>query len=147
MASRSLGSLTVDLILRTGGFKQGADQAAREAARFEKRIESSFRGVSAAAAKLAGVFGVALGAEALRRTAAAAIEFGDEVQKAVAKTGIAAEAFSELAYAAKQNDVELSGLTTALKKMQTTLSEAGSGSKSATETLTALGLTLSLIHI
>lgn len=142
MASRSLGSLTADLVVRMGGFKTGMDAGARQAADFEKRVSGSFRAISGSFSKLAGVIGVGIGLEALRRAAADAIEFGDNIEKAVAKTGIGAEKISELAYAAQQTDVPFEGLTTSLKKMQIALSEAASGVKAPNETLRALGLTI-----
>lgn len=79
---------------------------------------------------------------ALKAAVGASIEFGDEISKASVKSGIGVEALSELAYAAKQSDIDLGSLSTGLKKMQVALSEAGSGSKSANETLAALGLTV-----
>jgi hypothetical protein len=142
MATRSLGTLTVDLVTKLGGFTKGMDAAARETANFEKKINSTFSKIGESFNRLAGLFGAGLGFEALRRTAGAAIEYGDEISKAAAKTGVGVEAFSELAYAAKQTDIEMASLSTAFKKMQVTLSEAGSGSKSATDALAALGLTV-----
>lgn len=41
MASRSLGTLTLDLIARIGGFQQGMDQAARATQRSMSQVESS----------------------------------------------------------------------------------------------------------
>jgi hypothetical protein len=142
VASRNLGTLTVDLLLKMGGFKQGMDAAARETAQFEKRMTASFRSVGNSFKSLGAALGIGLSLDSLRRAASAAIQYGDEINKAAIKTGIGAEAFSELAYAAKQNDVELSSLGTALKKMQVSLSEAKSGSKAANESLAALGLTI-----
>lgn len=142
MAGRSLGSLTVDLIAKFGGFKQGMDAAARETDRFNKRVSANFRAVQGVLSKLAlPVSFLAIGHELLQ-AGKDAIEFGDNIEKAVAKTGIGAEKISELAYAAKQTDIPLEGLTTALKKMQIALSEAGSGAKAPNETLQALGLTI-----
>lgn len=43
MASRSLGSLTVDLLLKMGGFKKGADQATREMDALTRKMKSGFR--------------------------------------------------------------------------------------------------------
>lgn len=146
MATRNLGSLTADLILKMGGFQQGMDKAARETDRFHKKITGTFKNIAGSFKTLAGVFGVGLGFESLRRAAADAIEYGDEINKASIKTGIAVEDFSELAYAAKQSDIEIAGLSTGLKKMQVSLSEAGSGSKAANETLAALGLTIGQIR-
>jgi hypothetical protein len=142
MASRSLGSLTVDLLLKMGGFKQGMDKAARETDRFHKQMKSNF---SAIGKTLAG-FGVGFSAisliSGLTQAGRAAIQFGDDINKASIKSGIAVEEFSELAYAAKQNDIEMTSLSTALKKMQVTLSDTASSGKGATEELTALGLTV-----
>lgn len=142
MASRNLGSLTVDLLLKMGGFKQGMDAAARETAAFEKKLSQSFQKVGGAIRGVAATFGIGIGIEALRRSALAAIEYGDEINKAASKTGVGVEQFSELAYAAKQTDIELAALGTAFKKMQVTMSEAASGTKSANETLAALGLSV-----
>ena len=43
MSTRNLGSLTVDLLLRTGGFKKGADQATREMDALTRKVRSGFR--------------------------------------------------------------------------------------------------------
>lgn len=43
MATRNLGSLTVDLVLKMGGFKQGADQATREMDALTRKMKSGFR--------------------------------------------------------------------------------------------------------
>lgn len=50
MASRSLGSLTVDLLLKTGGFQAGMDRSARDAEKTLKRIQTTARGVGSAIA-------------------------------------------------------------------------------------------------
>jgi tape measure domain-containing protein len=46
MATRALGTLTVDLLLRMGGFQQGMDRAARIADKEAKSIERSFNKLS-----------------------------------------------------------------------------------------------------
>jgi hypothetical protein len=142
MASRSLGSLTVDLLLKMGGFKQGMDKAARETDRFEKQMKARFAGIGKALAGFGVGFSVVSLVSGLTQAGRAAIEYGDEINKASIKSGIAVEEFSELAYAAKQSDIEMTSLSTALKKMQVTLSETASSGKGATEELTALGLTV-----
>jgi hypothetical protein len=142
MASRSLGSLTVDLLLKMGGFKQGMDKAARETDRFEKQMKARFAGIGKALAGFGVGFSVVSLVSGLTQAGRAAIEYGDEINKASIKSGIAVEEFSELAYAAKQNDIEMTSLSTALKKMQVTLSETATSGKGATEELTALGLTV-----
>jgi len=86
--------------------------------------------------------GLSLGATVmyLKNAAAAAIQFGDDIAKASAKTGVAAGVFSELAYAAKQSDVPIQALGVAFRKMQVAVSEAGSGAKAAQESFAALGI-------
>jgi hypothetical protein len=147
MASRNLGALTVDLVLKMGGFKQGADQATRETARIRSRIEADMNRLRTSFSRVNGLlagFGVGFSAVAITQGLASAareaIEYGDNIQKASDKTGIAASTFSELAYAAKQNDVELDALSTGFKKLQTTISQAGSGNKTALATFKALGI-------
>ena len=65
MASRSLGTLTLDLIARIGGFQQGMDQAARSTQRSMAQVErhadsasaavmSSFKAIAGAAAAYLG---------------------------------------------------------------------------------------------
>lgn len=64
MASRSLGTLTLDLIARIGGFEQGMDRAARSITRTSAvagasskeilTLQSSFRSLASVAASIAG---------------------------------------------------------------------------------------------
>jgi hypothetical protein len=56
------------------------------------------------------------------------------------RTGLSAEALSELGYAAAQTGSDLETVETGIKKMQKTLYAAANGSKSAAETFAALGL-------
>lgn len=58
MATRSLGSLTLDLILKLGGFTQGMDQAARVAERRTRQIDRAFRGLRRTVAGFLGGFTV-----------------------------------------------------------------------------------------
>jgi uncharacterized phage infection (PIP) family protein YhgE len=69
-----------------------------------------------------------------------AIELGDNLNKAAIKAGVSGKTISELAYAAKMADVELDSLSTALKKMQVSLSQAQTGGKAQIETLRAIGI-------
>jgi len=147
MSSRNLGSLTIDLLLKLGGFKQGANQAQREVDNLSRNINSKVKGISntfsglgKAFAAVGVGFSVAGIISGLTSAASKAIEFGDEMEKASAKTGVTVESFSELAYAAKQTDVPLEALSTSFKKMQVAISQAGSGSKQALATFQALGV-------
>ena len=123
------------------------DRAARETERGAKRIQSNLtqlqRGFATAGRALAG-FGVGFSLAAVTHSlidaTAEAIEFGDEIAKAMAKTGLGAEAMTELAAVAKQSEVELSTLTTALRNMQVVISDAAVGNKAAAQALKDLGL-------
>jgi hypothetical protein len=68
--------------------------------------------------------------------------FGDEINKASGRTGIAVESLSALSYAADQSGSSLEELEAALKKMSRTITDAAAGSKGAQEALAALGLSI-----
>lgn len=48
MARRSLGTLTVDLVARTGGFVQGMDKGSREAEKFRRKVKKDLEVVGTA---------------------------------------------------------------------------------------------------
>ena len=54
MASKSLGTLTIDLIAKTGGFVSGLNQAERASAKWSKQVQDDAASASAA---LAGGWG------------------------------------------------------------------------------------------
>ena len=78
MATRSLGTLTVDLIMKLGGFKQGADQATRQFDNTVNKIQNSskrlFRQLSGFGAVLGASFGIG---EIIRATAEAEKAFAN----------------------------------------------------------------------
>jgi hypothetical protein len=67
-------------------------------------------------------------------------EAADMLGDAAERIGVTVESLSRLKFAAEQNDVEFGALTIAIKRWQVTLSEAGSGTKSAADSLGLLGL-------
>lgn len=66
---------------------------------------------------------------------------GDSAAKAAKRTGMTAEAFSGLAYAADMSGASVEELEGGIRRMQRTLGEAVAGEKTAEEALAALGLT------
>ena len=80
------------------------------------------------------------GVSALAGAAKVYASIGNNVASAAKRTGMSAEAFSALAYAATISDIEVGALEGSLRKMQKTLGAAAGGSKSAEENLAALGL-------
>jgi len=65
---------------------------------------------------------------------------GDEVQKMAARTGFSTERLSELRHAAELSGTSLDSVEKASKKLSTTITEAGEGSKSYVAALGAVGL-------
>nr|WP_314658825.1 phage tail tape measure protein [uncultured Pseudomonas sp.] len=72
MASRSLGTLTLDLIARIGGFQQGMDQAARSTQRSMGQVA---RHAESASASVAGSFKTIAGAAAAFFSAQQVVEY------------------------------------------------------------------------
>lgn len=143
-----LAKLVVSLEAQTAKYQADLEKSQRTLRRFQKQtneslgsINKSLGQVGLAWRSLVGVFSAGFVASGIRAMVSDSIELGDSLGKAAIKAGVSAEAISELSYAAKLSDVSLDDLSTALRKMQVTLSEAASGSKSANESLAALGLT------
>ena len=108
-------------------------------------VKRNLGGIQTAANQVRSAFatlGLAASAFGLGRLAVEMAQFGDELNTAAKKAGVSGKAISELAYAAKQSNVELGALSTALRKMQQGLSEAASGTGEARTALAALGLNI-----
>lgn len=133
----SIGSLVVDMSVNTGKFETDLGRAGKAAEKRSREIQRNFEEMGKKVALAAVAAGTAISAMALK-----AIEAGDNLAKAASKSGIAIKAFSELAYAAQLSDVDLNSLSTALKKMQVAISQAGTGNKEVIRTFQALGLSL-----
>ena len=119
----------------------GKDQTAAAFRNVVRNADTAQRQITQKFRQAFNLLGIGAAIFALTRSVSGAIKAGDDLAKFAEKSGLAAEAASELAHAAKMQDIELGSLATGLKKMQVTLSEAGTGTKSATATLKALGLT------
>lgn len=101
-------------------------------------ISSVGSGIAGAGAAIAG-----LGASVLAPMAAATNAFitaGDQLQKMAIRTGVGAEALSELSYAAAQSGTDLKTLETGLARSQRAITEANDGSKSMADTFARLGV-------
>lgn len=149
-----IASLRVALEAQTAEFNKALDSTARRIERFEKRATKSLKTTSgslgglqksfATFSKGLGMLGVGLSLGAVVSTltgaAKAAISYGDDIAKASAKTGVGVQAFSQLAYAAKQSDIDMVSLGNAFKKLQVAISNAGTGAKQPLEAFAALGI-------
>lgn len=131
----ALATLTVDLILKAGGFESDMNRASKSAQKRMKEIEQSARAAGA-------VIGTALAAGAGIAAAAlkAAINSADRIDELSQSMGITAQQLSRLQLAAKFGAVDLETLGTAfgrLSKAQLAFSE---GNKETVALFNALGV-------
>lgn len=142
MASRSLGTLTVDLIAKVGGFTKGMTQAEREAAKSSKAIQARLKKLATgidAAFKLAAAAAVAAFG-AISVGVGNAINRMDDIVKAAQKVGVSSESFSKLAYAAELSGVDIAQLEGAMAKLAKSQDMAAQGSKEQLDIFKALGI-------
>lgn len=130
MASRSLGSLTIDLIAKTGLFQEGLDKGGRAAQKFASDVERQARSVEASfdkAFKAVGVAAVAgLGAVSL----AVKSSISDMYQLVTYSKQVAMPVDQFTAYAAAANDAEVQteDFMTAMRTLLRNLQNAQLGS-------------------
>ncbi|MCL4193730.1 MAG: hypothetical protein KJZ87_18475, partial [Thermoguttaceae bacterium] len=79
---------------------------------------------------------------ALVGTAKVFANMGSQLADMSARTGVSVEALSELGYVAEMSGGDLETLEAGLRKMQKAIVEAATGSQSAQESLSALGITI-----
>lgn len=127
----SLGALVIELSANTARLQSDLGKAVSLAQEAASKFSGIFKGIA-----------VFAGAGSIGEVVSHSIELGDSLNKAAIKAGTAGKAMSELAYAARLSDIDLSSLSTSLKKMQVALSQAASGAKEPKEALAALGLSI-----
>lgn len=142
MASEDLAKLVVKLEAQTAQYDRALKKATSELRQFSGSSSRFLYGLGSqftTLAKRALSFGAAF---ASVNKVFESISRGDDLAKFAQKTGLAANAATELAHVAQMADIDLGGLGAAFKKMQTSISEAATGSKSVNQALQALGLTV-----
>lgn len=135
MSSRSLGSLTIDLIARTFGFEQGMDKAARTADKRMKEIEARAKKFGAVVGT-ALVAGAGIVANQLRNT----INQMDELSKAAQRASLPTEEFSKLAYAGELADVSIQDLQASLGRLAKAQADAEKSTSTQGRIFDALGI-------
>lgn len=136
MASKSLGTLTIDLIAKTAGFTQGMDRASRNAKSNADQIWKSIERVRLATITLGAAAATALGAwvNSMSKTMDSAVKMADQI-------GTTTEALTGLRYAAQQmSNVSDQTLDMSLRRMTRRIAEAAAGSGAAKTALEDLGL-------
>lgn len=122
----SLFNILVDIAARTADFESGIDKVNKKLDDFKEGVKRAFEVAADGAV-----------AEFTKKI----IEMGDALNDAKTKAGVTSEAFTQLAYAAKLSNVDVTSLSQAILKMNVAISNAATGGKAQTEALAALGLT------
>jgi hypothetical protein len=133
--ANTIGSLIIDLVANTASFTTTLNKAVSDVEAGVAKIKTAFGG-------LAEVFTIAGIAELTKST----LEFGDQLEKSAIKTGTSAQAISELAFAARQVNIDLPELTSSFEKMEKVISTAGTGNRSAIDAFNALGISFEQIR-
>ncbi|NWN92300.1 hypothetical protein HLV39_12440 [Marinobacter adhaerens] len=143
MASKSLGTLTLDLVARTGGFARGMTKAERESKKWRRQVEKDMRKVGKAARRgLLAVSGAALaGGAALTKMAADGLSAVDSQNKVARSLDGTYNSLSALNIAFDEGGVE--GYERSLNRMNRRLGAAETGTGAAAKTVEALNLNLS----
>lgn len=107
-----------------------------------KQIQAKMKSLSAGLATVGTALTAAGGAMVAPLAAAAAAfsDAGDAVEKMAARTGITAEAISELSFAAGQSGTSIESMEKGLKKMAKTITDAGDGTQASVDALAAVGI-------
>jgi len=133
----NLGTLTLDLVARIGGFTGPLDKAGRESKKF---LDSLEKGAKRAGAAIGTASVVAAGAVAL--FVKNSIDEADAASKAAQATGLTVEAFTGLSYAAKLADLDTEALKKGMSRLNVAIGEASTGSKEQASLFKAMGVSI-----
>ncbi|MBI6886451.1 phage tail tape measure C-terminal domain-containing protein [Pseudomonas putida] len=110
MASRSLGTLTLDVIAQVGGFVAGMDKAERTSEKWRKQVEKNAKAVGTAIGA-----GLATGVTAIAALTVSAINSASEISNLAAVANVSTTDFQKLAVGAKTVGIEQDKLSDILK--------------------------------
>ncbi|HEY1075817.1 MAG TPA: hypothetical protein VGE51_03945, partial [Fontimonas sp.] len=133
--ARSLGTLTIDLLLKAGTFETDAGRASRIADKEAKAIARSFD----AAGKAIGL-ALAAGITTVGAAVFSAINHMDDLSKAAQRANMPTEQFSALAHAANLADVSMQDLQGAMGKLAKAQGEALNSTSTQAKMFDALGI-------
>lgn len=138
MASRSLGTLTLDLVARIGGYTQGLDKAEKEAQKRAKAIERAFDNAGAAAgAALATIAAAGVAAFAVLNRQ---IETIAGFQDLSDKIGDTADSIASLKLAADLSGTSFDTIASASTRLTASLAKTDDEAKGVGAAIQALGL-------
>lgn len=133
----NLGTLTLDIVAKIGGFTGPMGQAERQASKSSKNIQSSFKSMATAIGASIATATAALSYYVQKSNHAA-----DESIKAAQKAGMSVESFTGLAFVADLAGVNMEGFTGAMIKLNKALGEASVGSAEQLASFKALGISV-----
>lgn len=110
MASRSLGTLTLDVIAQVGGFVAGMDKAERTSEKWRKQVEKNAKAVGTAIGA-----GLATGITAITAMTVSTINSASEIANLASVANVSTTDFQKLAVGAKTVGVEQDKLSDILK--------------------------------
>lgn len=133
----NLGTLTLDIIAKIGGFTGPLSQAERESKKQLSSIQSSFKKTSTQIAA-----SLTAAAAALSYYVTKSNHYADESVKAAQKAGMTVEAFTGLAFVADLAGINMESFTGAMVKLNKALGEASVGSAEQLASFKALGISV-----
>ena len=133
----NLGTLTLDIIAKIGGFTGPLSQAERESKKQLSSIQSSFKKTSTQIAA-----SLTAAAAALSYYVTKSNHYADESVKAAQKAGMTVEAFTGLAFVADLAGLNAESFTGAMIKLNKALGEASVGSAEQLASFMALGVSI-----
>lgn len=141
-SSRSLGTLTLDLIAKIGGFTDALSKAGRQTQDSLNKIEKRFSSFGDNVENILGAIGIGVGLKELVDTITNSISKMDELGKSAAKVGLPIEQFSALAAAAQLSNVNIDTLQTTLGKLSKTEATALNPLSQQSQIFKALGINI-----
>lgn len=125
------GRAYVELYVQKSAFLRGMNEARKQLNAFGDDMLSVGKKLAA--------FGATVAA-GLTAATARFVSFGDQLDKASARTGIAASRLAALGFAAEQSGTNLETVEAAIRRMQRVITDASTGSKSAADALGLIGI-------
>lgn len=143
--ARSLGTLTLDLVAKIGGFEAGLDKAGRVAKKKTGEINNDLSkigkniGTAIGVAAAAGIVTVTTGLALMSKQA---IDTADSLNDLNKITGISVETLSRYAYAATQSGTSMESLQGALPKFSKNITEAAKGTEAQAAAFASMGVSV-----
>lgn len=135
MSSRSLGQLTIDLLIKTGQFERDVRGVKTTTEKLTNMAARSFTRLAQATTLAMSAMGAAFAYQVKQQ-----INFADEMGKMAARVGVSTESLSTLAFVADQSGTSIEALETGLVRLARNMSDAERGLSTATDAFDALNV-------